>query len=185
METETITVGVLDTEAPYRAGIRSALLHPRFRVEEAGTLTDLARRRGEAKLDVLLVDERLFPVGGIADERVALIAQTPTIAGMVDAFQRGAVGYIERNVDAERLRVAVADIAEGIEVAPRALVALLVATRFPLRGVTDTTRRQSQVSVLAREGLSTREIAMLLNISPVTVRRHRAELEARQRRSAA
>lgn len=183
METKAIRVGIADPEAPFRAGIRSALRNPSFEVIDAGTLAELSTKCELVDLDVLLVDERLYPVGGIADESVGVIARVPTIAGLIDVFQRGAIGYIDRSIDAQRLRAAVEDIAGGVRVAPRGLIALLIASMAPRRrGAGEATRRQSQISVLAEEGLSTREIAVLLNISPVTVRRHHNDLVARQQR---
>lgn len=183
MDSKAIRVGIADPEAPFRAGVRSALRHPNFQVIEAGTLAELATKSEQVDLDVLLVDERLYPVGGIADQRVGVIARVPTIAGLIDVFQRGAIGYVERDVDAQRLRAAVEDIAGGVRVAPRGLISLLIASMAPRRrGAGEVTRRQSQISVLAEEGMSTREIAVLLNISPVTVRRHRNDLLARQQR---
>lgn len=183
MDSKAIRVGIADPEAPFRAGVRSVLRNPNFQVIEAGTLAELATKREQVDLDVLLVDERLYPVGGVADQRVGVITRVPTIAGLIDVFQRGAIGYIERDIDAQRLRVAVEDIAGGVRVAPGGLIALLIAFMAPRRrGAGEATPRQSQISVLAEEGMSTREIAVLLNISPVTVRRHRNDLLARQQR---
>jgi DNA-binding NarL/FixJ family response regulator len=183
---ETNIIGIVHPDAPLRAGLRLALVEADYDVIDAPSLGQLADLADGRRPSVLLVDERLYPVVGIADVRVAVIATTPTVAGLVDVIQRGAIGYLARDIDAEHLRAAVDDLVKGVAVAPPALMALLLGCGYERRvganGMRLATRRQSQIKVLLDEGLSGREIASLLGISPVTVRRHRSELSARRER---
>jgi DNA-binding NarL/FixJ family response regulator len=187
VETTSTLVGIVHPEAPLRAGLRWALTESKFDVIDAPSMRELAEVSAGQQPSVLLVDERLFPLGGIADVHIGVIAAVPTVAGLVDVLQRGALGYLARDIDADHLCDAVEDLAKGVGVAPPMLTALLISSGFERRvgpdGTRLATRRQSQIKVLLAEGLSPREIGTLLGISPVTVRRHRSELQARRQRA--
>ena len=186
MDTRTIHVGVALPDAAPRTGAVQALRAAGFSVTAAPTLGGLSLAACDEELEVIVDDERLLPVGGIAETSVVVLAEHATIAGLMAAYQRGALGYLGYDVEEERLRAAVEDVANGISVAPPTLTAMLIGSVFEQRpgrdGRPTATPRQSQITVLLEEGLSTSEIAHLLGISPVTVRRHRSELVARRRR---
>jgi DNA-binding NarL/FixJ family response regulator len=106
------------------------------------------------------------------------------------ALRAGASGYLPHNVNPARLPLVVRSVLRGEAAVPRTFVAKLIEElRGSSRGrralvLQDGTRleltpRESEVLELAQQGLSTREIAVRLGISPVTVRRHLAAAYAR------
>jgi DNA-binding NarL/FixJ family response regulator len=98
-----------------------------------------------------------------------------------DAVRAGAVGYLLKDMNAERLAGALHGVLAGEAAIPRTLVAALVSElrsqgRRQLvigrTGRADLTRREWEVAHLLVGRLSTNEIAQRLFLSPVTVRRH-------------
>jgi DNA-binding NarL/FixJ family response regulator len=99
------------------------------------------------------------------------------------AMRAGASGYMADGVDPSRLPFVVAGVMRGEAAVPRHFVSRLIdelrgRTRTrrsfavtPERSVELTTREWEAVELL-RQGLPTREIAVALGISQVTVRRH-------------
>lgn len=178
---QQVVVGVIDSEPPFRAGVRAELERAGYQIVDSGSLQTLI---DEASADLLLIEERQL-VDRMRDlPPFAVTAHKPTMEALVRAFAAGAIGYIDRGVSGERLRVIVEDALAGIPVMPPSL-ASLVFDEWRLRpspGDGDQpTRRQRQVQLLVEQGLSTREIAAALRVSPITVRRHRGDLAKTQR----
>jgi two-component system, NarL family, nitrate/nitrite response regulator NarL len=177
--------------APLRAGVRLALERDGFVVcaeESSGPAAVAAAVRERA--DVCLLDVGL-PGGGIAaaaeivarrpEAVVVMLADSPEADEVFEALRAGARGYLVKDIDAERLPVAVRAVVEGEVALPRALVGLVVellrqsgaAPAGPgLRTPEQLTSREWQVLLCLREGLSTSEIGRRLFIADVTVRRH-------------
>lgn len=97
------------------------------------------------------------------------------------ALRAGAVGYLLKDTDPDRLPMALNGVLNGEGALPRTLVARLVEEfrgrgkrRLKLGGNrnVELTPREWQVLEGLRDGLSTEEISELLYVSPVTVRSH-------------
>jgi len=98
------------------------------------------------------------------------------------AVRAGAKGYASQAIDPARMPYLIRSLMSGEAVIPRLLVRTLIDEmrgRKRLRQLelherrnVELTEREWEVVEALREGLSTREIAMLLGISAVTVRRH-------------
>lgn len=180
MRQQVVCVGIVDSEPPFRAGVRAELERAGYRVVDGVSVESLI---AGARLDLLLVEERLL-VDSAGVPPFALIARRPTIEGLARAFADGAIGYIDRGVSGERLRVLVEDALAGIPVVPPTLATLLLDQWRPRPSHGNgeqPTRRQRQVQLLAEQGLSTSEIAAALGLSPITVRRHRGDLAKAER----
>ena len=100
---------------------------------------------------------------------------------LLNALRAGAVGYLLKDIDPDRLPFALNDALEGGAPIPRRLVSRLVSEfrdhgprRRPV--VTepgyDLTSREWEVLNLLREGKSTAQIAAKLFVSTATVRSH-------------
>ena len=104
---------------------------------------------------------------------------------MVDAIRAGASGYLVKSMDPNRIAHALRGVLAGEAAIPRFLMAALVRdlqTQGRKRliagrhGRADPTRREWEILGLMCDGLSGPSIAERLYISPVTVRRHSAEV---------
>lgn len=104
---------------------------------------------------------------------------------LVDAIRAGAVGYLLKDMDPERLAHALTGVVRGEAAIPRNLMAHLVKelqsqgrrrVMIGKRGATELSSREWEVLELLCEGLGTAEIAKRLSLSPVTVRRHVSQL---------
>jgi DNA-binding NarL/FixJ family response regulator len=99
----------------------------------------------------------------------------------IAAVQAGATGYVSEGIDPSRLPHVVRGLMRGEAAVPRALVTRLIDElrgreqrrhlELHERRIEMTTREWEVVESL-RKGMSTREIAQLLGIADVTVRRH-------------
>ena len=191
-----MTVILADDHAPTRAGVRGALERAGFSVlaevpDAAGAVEAAERERP----DVCLLDIHM-PGNGISaaaqitqaqpDIAVVMLTVSRDDNDLFDALRAGALGYLLKDTDPDRLPHALRGVLEGEAALPRALVARVIdefrdrgrRRRLPLvkqRGV-ELTSREWEVLELMREDLSTAEIAERLFVSPVTVRSHIAAL---------
>lgn len=181
-----------DDHAPTRAGVRGALENAGFEVvAEASDADGAVEAAAAQKPDVALLDIHM-PGNGIAaaasithsdpDVAVVMLTVSRDDADLFDALRAGALGYLLKDTDPDRLPHALKGVLAGEAALPRALVARVVdefrergrRRRLPLakqKGV-ELTSREWEVLELLRENLSTAEIAERLFITQVTVRSH-------------
>jgi DNA-binding NarL/FixJ family response regulator len=116
----------------------------------------------------------------VPDAAVVMLTVSRSDRDLFDALRVGASGYLLKDMDPERLPLALHGVLEGEAALPRHLVALVIeefrerGRRRPLlkkRGVV-LTNREWEVLELMSQGLTTFEIADRLFIEPVTVRTH-------------
>ena len=186
-----IRVVVADDHKPMRAGVRGALEGHGFEVvgeaqDSRGAVEAVLRERPDAVL--LEVD---LPGGGIRaaaeisdgapNTAVIMLTSSSRDEDLLDSLRAGALGYLLKDTNPDRLPHAVRGVLAGEAAIPRRLVARLVeefrgrATRrlrVGRHGAVELTAREWQVLELLRGGLDTAEIARRLDVSPVTVRRH-------------
>ena len=121
-------------------------------------------------------------VRALPEAAVVVMASARQDAMMLDVVRAGAVGYLLKDMDPERLRFALLGVTNGEAALPRVLVTRLMLefrvreTRrrlvSPKGHSAELTRREWDVLTLLSDGASTREIAASLGVSAVTVRRH-------------
>ena len=142
-----------------------------------------------------LLDIRM-PGGGIRAAE-AIAAELPECAivmltvsrsdvDLFDALRAGAVGYLLKDIDPERLPFALRGVLDGEAALPRHLVALLIdefrqrsrqnRLRLVRREGAGLTSREQEVLELMRSGLSTDEIAEQLGVARVIVKADRAAI---------
>jgi DNA-binding NarL/FixJ family response regulator len=181
-----------DDHAPTRAGVKAALERAGFEVvaEESDAPGAVSATERESP-DVVLLDINM-PGNGISaaaditqahsDVAVVMLTVSRDDSDLFDALRAGALGYLLKDTDPDRLPHALRGVLEGEAALPRALVARVVdefrergrRRRLPLtkqKGV-ELTSREWEVLELMREDLTTGEIAERLFISQVTVRSH-------------
>lgn len=193
--TELVTVLVADDHAAARAGVRAALEGTPFSVvaeaHDAGSALAAAL---EHRPDVCLLDIHM-PGGGISatgkivgqlpDTAVVMLTVSKNDDDLFDALRAGALGYLLKDINPERLPHALRGVIAGEAAVPRSLVARLIDEfrgrerhRVPIVGSRTAmlTSREWEVLELLRDGLTTKEIADRLYVSSTTVRSHVASL---------
>jgi len=177
-----------DAHAATLAGLRMALSGDPFTiVAEAADAQAAVEAAVAEHPDVCVLDADM--PGGAASataeilrrcegtEIVVLAAQRDD-ATMLEVVRAGAIGYLLKGMDPDRLRYAIIGVTNGEAAVPRVLVARLMLEfrvrerRRTLVGAARLTARELGVLELLADGASTRAMAETLGISEVTVRRH-------------
>lgn len=182
---------IADDHAAARAGVRGALERGGFVVcAEAASGPEAVQAALRERPDACLLDVNM-PGGGGIDAAAEIAERLPGTAiamltvsaaeeDLFAAIQAGAVGYLLKDVDPERLPFALDGVLAGEAAIPRPLVGRIVAElgerrrrRVPLaRGGAELTPREWEILELLHGGASTADVAERLGVSQVTVRRH-------------
>jgi DNA-binding NarL/FixJ family response regulator len=186
-----LSVLIADDHPPTRAGVKAALERAGFVVaSEHADAAAAVQAALDERPDICLLDVHMPGNGITAAARIrAALPETSIVmltvstndTDLFDALRAGALGYLLKDTDPERLPHALRGVLNGEAALPRTLVARLIeefrgrehrrVSLFKRRGV-ELTSREWQVLELLRTGLSTGEIAEELVISHVTVRTH-------------
>ena len=186
-----VCVLLAEPDAPTRTGIRLALEAAGLEIcgepLDARSATELAVRE---QPDVCLIDESLRGGALVAvdaifrrlpDTRLVLLTEAEEPKSLLASIRAGAVGYVRKDLDPERLPATIHGVIAGEAALSRRLTYRVIETlRTRERGRAapttpggpSMTDRELEVLELMAEGLRTSEIAVQLSISEVTVRRH-------------
>ena len=184
---------IADDHPATRVGIRYCLEPADIEVvAEVGCAEDAVERARELKPDVALIDIHMPGDGIHAVERIR--SEVPDVACVVltssdddgelmRALKAGAVGYVLKDTDLDRLPLAVEAVVRGESVLPRNLVMSISrnfgrsSERRSVDGIdAELTDREWEVVDCLRGGMSTAQIATKLGLSPATVRSHIASI---------
>ena len=117
----------------------------------------------------------------LPDTAVVMLTVSQNDDDLFAALRAGAVGYLLKDTDPERLPMALLGVLRGEGALPRTLVGRLVAEfrgrekrRLKLSGQqkVELTQREWEVLEGLRDGMTTEELAEQLFVSQVTVRTH-------------
>lgn len=188
-ESVPLRVILADDHPPTRAGVRRALETTGWIVcAESGNANGAVDLAMEHRPDVALLDIHM-PGGGVTaaekisaalpDTAVVMLTVSRNDADLFSALRAGASGYLLKDIDPDRLGLALEGVLRGEAALPRNLVARLMEEfrgrgrrrmTLPNRKAVNLTSREWEVLELMGEGLRTAEIAERLQVSPVTVR---------------
>jgi len=191
MRPVAVTVLVADADQFVRAGIRVLLEESGFDVRaEAADAAEAITEATAQRPDVCLLDQEL-PGSSLNATReiskrvpgtaVVIIGASVDRDGVLDALRAGAQGYLLESSDGSTLPQALRSAAGGEAVISRRLVTTILGaldedgesheTLADGRDV-QLTARERDVARLLPKGMATAEMAAVLGIATVTVRRH-------------
>jgi DNA-binding NarL/FixJ family response regulator len=187
-----LRVLIADDHPLVRDGVRQALIDRGVdvcaeAVDAPGAVLAALRERP----DVCLLDIEM-PGNGIAAAReisqwlpgtaVVMLTVSDDERDLLAAVRAGAVGYLLKDGDPDRLAFALHGVVSGEAALPRRLMARVldhvrgsearrrIGLRTP-RGIA-LTEREWEILELMHDEMTTRDVATRLSVSPVTVRRH-------------
>jgi len=190
---EPIRVMLVDDHALVRSAVRQALVAPDIEVVgEAATADEALLLAPELQPHILLLDINLPGTDGLRllrelvprlpDTQIVMLTISDSRRDLADAVRSGAAGYLTKDLSPEALQRAVRGIRSGNLAMSRAMAAdvirdLATGARRGSSDVADPrlaslSGREDEVLRHLADGLTDREIAERLGISPRTVETH-------------
>ncbi|MCK4389875.1 MAG: response regulator transcription factor [Desulfobacterales bacterium] len=191
------TILIVDDHPLFREGLKSLIArNPRFEVVgEAGNGRKGLRMARELKPDLVVMDISLPDKSGIdvtrdirshlSETRVIIVSMHSKIDHITKAFEAGATGYVVKESAADRLTQGLEAVSKGdyfldSSISHKVVTRLMESPKKKTKSTDiryeSLTPREQQVMRLLAEGLSVKEIAERLFISPKTVENHRTNI---------
>ena len=188
----SITVMLVDDHALVRSAVRQALTAEDIQVVgEASTAEEAILVAPQLAPDVLLLDVNLPGTSGLAmlrelvprlpSTKIVMLTVSDDRRDLIEAVRNGAAGYLTKDLSPDALQRAVRGIRSGDLAMSRAMAAEVIqhlasATGRsgidPAQALPGISPREEEVLSLLADGLTDKEIADRLGISPRTVETH-------------
>jgi len=153
---------------------------------DTGDGGDVERLLREHQPDLLLLDLDLPGLHGIEltrrikasipGVRVLILTGSPGAASVRAAFEAGADGYVLKHENADELLHAIALVLSGIIYLSKGLGSMTDLPSSSSPAPVSLTAREQEILALIAQGASSSDIAARLNLSVLTVRKHRQNL---------
>jgi DNA-binding NarL/FixJ family response regulator len=188
---------IIDDHPLFREGLKTIIeRETRFKVVgEAGSGHEGLQMAKTIKPDLVVMDISLPDRSGIQltreirsllpDTRIIIVSMHSKIDYITEAFQAGATGYVAKESASERLVQGLEAVVNGDYFLDTSVSHAVVENllKIPMKeariadaGYGTLTPREQEVMRLLAEGLSSKEVAEKLFISPKTVENHRANI---------
>lgn len=188
---------IVDDHPFFREGLKSLLAqHAAFEVVgEAGEGDEALKKAEDLKPDLVIMDISLPDMNGIEvtrnireslpDTKVVMVSMHHKIDYITKAFEAGATGYFTKETATEKLVECIKTVVKGdyyvdSSLSHEVVKSLLKSSEQELERADAEygalTPREQEILRLIAEGLSTKEIANNLFISPKTVENHRTNI---------
>ena len=182
---------LVDDHALVRSAIRQAITTSDIHVvAECGSADEALERAPAVAPDLLLLDVDLPGMSGvelvrelaprIPGTKIVMLTVSTSQRNLLQAVRHGAVGYLTKDLSPDALLRAVRGIARGDLAMSRSLAATVIEHLAGQGGATrdgdgedfGLSARELHVLTLLAEGLTDREIADRLTVSPRTIESH-------------
>jgi DNA-binding NarL/FixJ family response regulator len=207
--TSTLRVMLVDDHALVRSAVRGALDAPDIEVVGEASSAEAALDEAlRVRPDVILLDVDMPGMSGLQlirelrprlpDTQIVMLSVSGDDRNVLEAMRHGAAGYLTKDLGPEALQRAVRGIRQGDLAMSRRMAARTLrrfieggasAAAGPGSALSPLSSRELQVLGNLADGLTDREIAEALVISPRTVESHVSsilrKLEVRNRAEAA
>lgn len=190
-----VRIIIADDHQLAREGLKAVLADDGFAiVAEAASGEEAIRLVQEHVPDIVFMDVRLGPgIDGLEATRRIAALSLPTKVVMLslhdmpayvrEALAAGAAGYVLKDASIAELRGAVGQVMAGQSVIPLGLINAMMQdggrTARPAELIALLTAREKEVLVLVAEGLTNKEIARRISVSPATVKAHMERIIAK------
>jgi FixJ family two-component response regulator len=178
-------IHLVDDDEAVRASLALLITTVGLRVQGWADPLQFLREFPRQDIGAIVLDVRMPGMGGLAvletlraegaDQPVILLTGHGTVEMCRRAFKGGAAEFLEKPIDDEVLLEALqAAVRQHVRSRER-----LAADRAARERFTQLSEREREVAGLIVQGLTNKEIARALNLSPRTVETHRANLFAK------
>ena len=186
---------LVDDHALVRSAVRQAIAGPDLEVvAEAASAEEALRIALEVRPEVLVLDIDLPGMTGLGllrelaprlpDTKIVMLTVSTSQRDLMEAVHLGAAGYLTKDLEPDALARTIRAVVDGDLAMPRRLAAHVIRTlsaggRAPTASgdaFESLSSREEDVLQLLSWGLTDREIAEALTISPRTVETHVSNL---------